>query len=160
MKQLSISKYLMIMVSFLLAMMLMILPIPSWANWLRPEWVTMALICWVLIIPERISVGWAFVIGLLLDALTGTVLGEHALALVIIAYFITKFQLRISLFGLLQQFITVFIAIIIYQLCLFCVQGLTGSGLMAWQYWLSSLTSALLWPWMFILLRGFYAGTK
>jgi rod shape-determining protein MreD len=160
MKGIAISKCLIVMVSFLLALMLMILPLPGWANWLRPEWVPMVLICWTLIIPSRISIGWAFIIGLLLDALTGTILGEHALALVIIAYFITKFQLRISLFGLLQQFITVFITVIIYQLCLLCVQGLTGSGFMAWQYWLSSLTSALLWPWMFILLRGFYLGSK
>ena len=74
-----------IIFSLLLAMMLAIFPLPGWLNLLRPLWVVMVLMYLVLLMPQHMSVGWAWIIGLLLDVLTGTVLGEHAIALVIIA---------------------------------------------------------------------------
>lgn len=152
--------YFIIVISFLLAMMLTILPLPNWANWLRPIWILIVLIYWVLMMPNSISIEVAWILGLLLDVLTGTTLGEHALILVIVAYFINKFYLRMRLFSLWQQTLTVFTIVVIYQVFIFCIQGLTGSILITWQYWLSSLTSAMLWPWLFTLLQGFCTEAK
>ncbi|KPJ67423.1 MAG: hypothetical protein AMJ43_03965 [Coxiella sp. DG_40] len=147
-------------ISFLLAMMLTILPLPNWANWLRPAWILMALIYWVIKVPNSISIEVAWILGLLQDILTGTTLGEHALILVIIAYFISKFYLKIRLLSLLQQSLVVFTIAITYQSLIFCTQCLTGPTLITWQYWLSSLTSSLLWPWLFTLLQQLYPETK
>jgi rod shape-determining protein MreD len=149
-----------IAVSFLLAMMLTILPLPNWANWLRPAWVLIVLIYWVFTMPNIITIEIAWFIGLLLDALTGTTLGEHALALVIITYLINKFYFRMLLSSLWQQTLTIFIIVVIYYSLIFCIQGLIGFTPITWQYWLSSLTSAILWPWLFTLLHGLCIETE
>jgi len=147
-----------IIFSLLLAMMLAIFPLPGWLNLLRPLWVVMVLMYLVLLMPQHMSVGWAWIIGLLLDVLTGTVLGVHALALVVVVYVITKFSHRIRLFSVWQQALTVFIIITVYQAILFWIQAEVGTMLISWQYWLPSLTSAILWPLVFILMDKLYSG--
>lgn len=146
--------YIIITVSFLLAMMLTILPLPNWANWLRPSWVLIILIYWVFTMPYFISIEITWIIGLLLDALTGTTLGEHALAFVIITYLIHKFHLKMLLFDLWQQTLMIFIIVVVYYILIFCIQGLTGFTSITWRYWLACFTSTILWPWLFTLLHG------
>lgn len=146
-------RFLIISITLCLAMMLTILPLPSWAAWLRPQWVMLVMIYWCLAIPERISVGVAWLIGLLLDVLQGTLLGQHALALAVVAYFIVKFHPRIRLYPIWQKTIIVFFLSLTYLALIFWVQGLMGILPNTWEYWLPAITSTLLWPWVFIILR-------
>lgn len=148
-----LSRTFIIGLSFITAMMLTILPLPSWAVWLRPEWVMLVVVYWCLALPERISVGIAWVIGLLLDVLLGTLLGQHALALAVVAYFIVKFYPRIRLYPIWQKTLVVFILSVIYLGLLYWVQGLMGILPNSWGFWIPALTTALLWPWVFIILR-------
>lgn len=146
-------KALLIIFSFIVAMMLAIVPMPSWLNWLRPDWVAMVLIYWVLVLPNVVSIGMAWVIGLLLDALTGSVLGAHAYALVCVAYFVLKFQMRIHLLDLTQKAVIVFIAILLYQLVIFAINGMLGRMPATFLYWLPCLSSAIIWPWIYLVLN-------
>lgn len=136
-----------------LAMMLTILPLPSWATWLRPQWVMLVMIYWCLALPERISVGMAWVVGLFLDVLQGTLLGQHALALAVVAYFIVKFHPRIRLYPIWQKTFIVFFLSLVYLALLFWVQGLMGILPNTLEFWSPAITSSLLFPWVFIILR-------
>jgi rod shape-determining protein MreD len=69
-----------ILLSFAVAMLLTIIPIPDALRVLRPDWVALTLIFWCLALPYRIGVVSGFFAGLFLDVLTGTLLGQHALA--------------------------------------------------------------------------------
>lgn len=140
-------------VTVLIAMMLTILPLPDWAIWLRPEWVMLVMIYWCLAIPERFSVGVAWIIGLLLDILQGTLLGQHALALSVVAYFIVKFHPRLRLYPIWHKTLIVFLLSLVYLALLYWVQGLMGILPRSWEAWSPAMTSALLWPWIFIVLR-------
>lgn len=140
-------------ISILLAMMLSILPLPDWAIWLRPQWVVLVVIYWCLALPERVSVGIAWMIGLLMDVLLGTLLGQHAFALVVVAYIVVKFHPRIRLYPLWQKTLLVFVLLLVYLSLIFWVQGLLGVLPTTWEFWLTAVTSALLWPWVFIILR-------
>lgn len=136
-----------------LALILTILPLPNWAFWLRPEWVMLVLIYWCLALPERISVGIAWFLGLLMDVLQGTLLGQHALALAVVAYFIVKFHPRIRLFPIWQKSLIVFFLSVIYLALIYWVQGMMGVTPKTWEYWLPALTTTLLWPWVFFIMR-------
>lgn len=140
-------------VSLIVAMMLTILPLPEWAVWLRPQWVLLVVLYWCLALPERMSVGIAWFVGLLLDVLLGTLLGQHALALAVAAYFVVKFHPRIRLFPIWQKTLIIFFLSLIYLSLLYWVQGLMGILPKRWDFWMPALTSALLWPWVFIILR-------
>jgi rod shape-determining protein MreD len=139
--------------SFLIAFILTLLPMPSWTVWLRPAWVLMILIYWTIAAPLRVNVGVACVTGIFLDVLEGTLLGEHALALIVVIYLVTRMYSRLRMFLLLQQGMIIFFLVLLYQFILFCIQGFLGTLPTSWLYWSCSLTSALLWPWVCSMLR-------
>ena len=62
-----------IILSFVIALMLDVLPLPNWAEWFRPEWMVMVLIFWVLVLPQRVNVGVAWVVGLVLDVVNNAI---------------------------------------------------------------------------------------
>lgn len=149
-----------IIFSILIALILAQLPMPVWTVWLRPAWVLMILIYWAMMAPYRVSVGVAWLTGIVVDLLTGTLLGEHALAYTVIIYFISRMYIRLRMFPLLQQGISIFFFVISYQFILYCIQGFIGQLPSTSLYWLSSLTSMLLWPWLFVLLRDYCGWSK
>lgn len=142
-------------ITLMIAFILTLLPMPHWTIWLRPAWVLMMLIYWAMVMPYRVSVGLAWVSGLVLDLLNGTLLGEHALAFTIIIYFVARMQIRLNMFPLLQQGLSISMFLLCYQFILYCIQGFIGELPDSHLYWLSSLTSTLLWPWLFVLMRDY-----
>lgn len=142
-----------ILTTFLIALVLALLPMPDWTVWLRPAWVLMVLIYWGMMIPYRVSVGVAWMLGIVMDLLTGAVLGEHALAYTVVIYFVSRIYIRLRMYPLIQQGLSIFVFVLLYQFIIYCVQGFVGELPGSHLYWLSSVTSMLLWPWMFVLMR-------
>jgi len=134
-------------------MVLTILPLPAWAVWFRPSWVLMILVFWLLLFPNYINLGVFWVVGMLMDLLTGTLLGQHAFIYVGIAYFVIRFLSRLTLFSLYQQsFIWILISFV-YFLIQYLVMGMVGQLPHTLQYWMPILINAILWPWLFLFLR-------
>ncbi len=142
-----------IITTLLIALMLAILPMPEWTIWLRPAWVLMVLIYWTMKLPNRVGVSTAWTTGLIVDLLNGSVLGEHALAFTIVIYFVSRMYMRLNMYLLMQQSMSIFMLILLYQFILYCIQGFVGELPSSQLYWLSSLTSMMLWPWLFVLMR-------
>lgn len=149
-----------ILTTLLIALILALLPMPEWTVWLRPAWVLMVLIYWAMTVPYRVGVGVAWLMGLILDLLNGTLLGEHALALTVIIYFVSRIYIRLRMSPSLQQGMSIFAFVLLYQFILYCVQGFIGQLPESYLYWLSPVTSMLLWPWLFVLLRDFHRRFK
>jgi rod shape-determining protein MreD len=84
------------MISMIAALVLAIAPMPNWAETFRPDWVTLTLIYWAMNLPRTYSVGWAWVIGLILDVAQGTLLGQHALALTLVIFVTVRFHLQLA----------------------------------------------------------------
>jgi len=143
-----------IFISFALALLLTMLPLPSWAQIFRPEWVTLVLIYWCMALPSRISIGWAWAAGIMLDVTLGNLLGLHALSLTIVAFLTIKLYQRIRVYPLGQQALAVLILVAMSQLLTLWILGIIGSTPGSWTYWLPSISSAILWPWLFVILRG------
>jgi len=142
-----------IAISFIAALMLTMMPLPEWARAFRPQWVTMVLIYWCMALPGRVGIGWGWVMGLLLDVTSGSVLGQNALSLALIAYVVTMLYQRLRLYPQSQQAIIVALLIFLQLLLTLWVKGATGAAPDSWTYWLTGLSTALLWPWAFLLLR-------
>ena len=142
-----------ITLSFIVALMLTIIPLPSWAALVRPEWVLIVFIYWWIALPERIGVGIGWIMGLFLDVVRGTLLGQHALALTIVALITLKLHQRIRVFPLYQQALIVLLLLILQAMIIVWIRGITGSAPQIWIILLPTITSALLWPWLFIFMR-------
>ncbi len=133
-------------ITFIMAICLSIIALPDWANWLRPEWVVLVLCFWILKYPQKYNLGLAWTVGLLLDALYGTVLGEHALAMTIVAFLIYRFQRIINHYPVWFQGIFIMLCGFAYNMILFLLQWALGHGVHDWRFWITPLLSCVLWP--------------
>jgi len=142
-----------ILLSFIVAFMLTAMPLPEWASNWRPMWVTMVLVYWCMALPTRVGIGIAWTAGLLLDVLQGTLLGQNALGLAVLAYIVLNIHQRLRVFPLTQQAILICIFTLIFLLLSLWVRGIMGVPPQSWTFWMPAFTSMLLWPWLFIILR-------
>ncbi|MCW5589182.1 MAG: rod shape-determining protein MreD [Legionellales bacterium] len=145
---------LIISASIITAFILIALPLPEWFEPLRPAWVALVVIYWTMALPHRFSIGWAWITGILLDILQGTLLGSHALALAVVAYIVAKWYVRLRLFSLLQQSLFVLLFLLLYQLLLYWPQAALKHESVPWLFWCSPLLGMALWPWVYHTLRG------
>jgi rod shape-determining protein MreD len=143
-----------ILLSFAVAMLLTIVPLPDGLRTLRPDWLGLTLIFWCLVLPYRVSVGSGFLAGLLLDVLSGTLLGEHALSLSLIAYLCVRLHQRIRVYPMWQQALTVMLFLILHQLITLWIDSIIGRPAPPISYWAPSLIGAALWPFIFHLLTS------
>lgn len=142
-----------IVVSFVLALMLTALPLPSWAEPWRPAWVTLVLVYWVLALPHRVGVGVGWVLGLLLDVMMGTLLGQHALSLALVAFLALRLHQRLRVLPAWQQGASIFLLVVLDRALSLWVTGIQGMPTEARAIWAPAVTSTVLWPWLFVVLR-------
>ncbi len=147
------SGYTAIVLSFVVALMLTALPMPAWAALWRPAWVALVLIYWCMAAPMVAGVVMGWTLGLFLDVLAGELLGQHALALAIVAFVAHRFHRQVRVLPVWQQGVSVFGLVFLYQALILWITGIQGMPILAAAYWSSPLVSMLLWPWIFIVLR-------
>jgi len=134
------------------AMLLTIVPLPGFVQPLQPYWVALVLIYWCLETQGLVRLGGAFLAGLVLDLLTGSLLGMHALGLVILVYLVTRFRARLRFFPPWQQALSVLALLLNDRIILLWIVGLRGDPLPSASFWLAPVVGTLLWPWVFLLL--------
>lgn len=138
---------------FIVAFVLEIMPWPVGFQGYRPAWVVLVLIYWALAIPDKISVGTAFLAGLVWDVILGSILGIHALVLSIAIYFVAKHHLILRNLSLWLQSILVMVYIALIRLMIFFVELVLHSAEFNSQEVIGAIISGMLWPWIFLLMR-------
>lgn len=138
--------------SIAIALLLGLLPMPAYLAPFKPYWLGLVLCYWLLETPGRVGLGVAFGLGLLADLLFGSLLGEQALRLCILAFIVLRFRARLRFFTLTQQALAVFALMVNDRAVVLMVRALSGEGVPPWPFWLSPLVALLLWPWLFLLL--------
>ena len=146
-------RFLVIYISLLLALVLMILPLPDWVQVYRPNWVALALIYWSMALPKHVGLWFAFLTGIVVDVSQGTLFGQHTLALVVIIFINLNFYQRIRVLNLPQQAIYVFALLLINQVLVAWVEGIMGRPTPLMSFFGAPLVGMLIWPWIFIVLR-------
>jgi rod shape-determining protein MreD len=93
-----------------------------------------------------VGIGWAFVLGLLMDVHQGALLGQHALAYALLSFAAISVHRRLLWFGLAAQaaqIVPLFAASHAVQLL---VRLIAGDGTPGWSLVLAPLFEAMLWP--------------
>ncbi len=138
-----------IYITLLFAILLMLVPLPDTLRYARPEWVVMTLIYWAMALPQRVSIGVAWLTGLVMDVVTGGILGIHAFAYALVIYLVGRLHLQIRQYPLWQQ---AFIILSLVFLVHFIVM-LSAPINFSWNHWLTVLSSTLVWPIVYAVLR-------
>ena len=132
----------------------MLIPLPSWVEPLRPDWVALILIYWCISLPVHTGLITGFIFGLVLDIAMGTLLGQHGLGLTLISFLALRNHQRFRIFPPIQQGFIVMIILLFKQLLFLWIYGMTKrapDSLLL--YFLSSVISMVLWPWISIVMR-------
>jgi len=118
-----LKKSLWIITSFIVAFMLSLVPYSSEVVVIRPNWVLLVLSYWIVALPNGLNLGIAWFLGLLTDVLCNSLLGEHALAMVVVAYVLMRMRQQVRMAPLWQQVAMIFIIVLIYQMIIYCIQA-------------------------------------
>ena len=145
-----------ILVSFIVALLLTSIPVPEWVERFRPNWLCLVLIYWCMAAPARVGVGTGWLLGLFLDAARGTLLGQHALALALVAFLTLRTYRRIRVFPLWQQSLSILMFLLVNQVSVFWINGIVGYPPRDLWYLTPAVGGMLLWPWVFIILRDLH----
>ena len=146
-----------IAITFVIALTLTIMPLPQGVplelGYLRPEWVVLVLVYWAIALPHRVGIVVAWILGILVDVLTGSLLGLHAISLMAVAWIATSLYQRMRMFSVWQQSLIVLATVGVHQLITFWIESI--AGLRDWNMWylMTAVVSAMFWPWIFLGLR-------
>lgn len=142
-----------ILSSFIIALLLDSAPLPGWADRFRPDWPALVLLYWCMALPHRVGIGSAWLLGLVVDALKGALIGQNALGLAIIAYLTIRTHRRIRVFPLWQQALSVAVFLLCKLLLVTWINGIIGYPPQDWWFLAPLFGSVLFWPWVYIVLR-------
>jgi len=143
--------------SLLLALLLMLMPLPVALLPLKPYWPALVLLYWTLEAPEHVSIGLAFAVGLGADLLDGALLGEQALRLTVLVFLALRFRSRLRFFPMWQQTLAVLLLLLNDRVLLLAVRLFAGDPWPPAAYWLAPFAGALLWPFVFLLFDNLRA---
>jgi len=145
--------------TLIVAFLLYLLPWAGFGLLIRPDFVLLALLYWMLRAPHLCNVGTAWLMGLLIDVASGSFFGQYALAYSVTAYFALYYQRRLVLFSAWQQAGYVMLLLLVSQIVLLVIKLMAGNALPGWSYFLSSLSGVLLWQ-LLVFSRVINADSK
>lgn len=131
--------------SLLAGFLLYLLPWAGFGLVLRPDFVLLVLIYWLIRAPHLCNIGTAWLMGMLIDLAGGDLFGQHALAYVLAAFLAIFYQRRATLFNRWQQAGYVFMLLVVSQTVLLVLKLFGGADLPGWGYLLPSVVGILLW---------------
>lgn len=130
---------------------LTILPLPEWLNLFRPS-VALLLILYVqFYIPKYFTVPFLFVMGLCLDALLASIIGEHVFALLLTTWISSILARRFNFFPIGQQMLLILVFSFIYQFALEFTNAFLGYNYNLFAVAGTAMVSMLVWPWARLL---------
>ncbi len=141
-----------IVASFAAAGCLNVLPLGWLGGYFQPDWVALVLIYWCFWEPERVGAVAGWCAGLMLDLLTGGILGRFALGKTIVGFAANKISLRLRVYPVWQQCVGVAAIIALDTLTHAVVHLLLEEGPMPLARWLTPAASMIMWPLVVVLL--------
>jgi len=140
-------------ITLFVALMANLLPLTGWILALRPDFVALVLLYWGIYQPRKIGFLPAWLLGLAMDVADGSLFGQHALAYSVMMFAAIALHRRVSMFDMRHQMLHVLPLLVTMQLIVLAVRHAAGDAFPGWWYFLSSITGALLWPAMYVLLK-------
>ena len=114
----------------------------AWA----PDVLAVVLVFWTVHQPLRVSIGAAFVFGLLMDVHQGGLLGQHAMAYTVLSFLAITAHRRLLWFTVPSQAAQVLPLFVVAHALELLLRLLGGGTFPGWWVLLAPLLEAALWP--------------
>lgn len=144
-----------ILFSLFVALFLNLLPIGRVAG--VPDWVALVLAFWCVREPLKVGMAAGFILGVVTDVADASLMGQHALAYVLLAFAASGLSRRILWFPLGQQALHILPLLFGAQLVMLLVRMASGAEFPGVLYLLAPVIAAGLWhPITYLLLMPQY----
>ncbi len=145
---------LVIWLTLLIGLCVQIIPWSPEYNMFKPHLLMLIMAYWLIALPHRIGMSIAFLLGIILDLFSGSLLGIHAFIFSCVAYLLMfKFQLIRNL-ALWQQSIIIFAVSLCYNILVFLFQVSIYHTITISPFILvSSFVDGVLWIVIYLFLR-------
>jgi rod shape-determining protein MreD len=140
--------------SLLVALILDLFELPYFLAVVRPLWVPLVLCYWAMSVPQPTGLMTAWIMGLLMDVLLGSVLGQHALGLTIVVFLVLQLRSVLALFPVWQEALALTPVWLLYAFLMFWIDGATGHQADPWMRWLPVISTSAAWPLVIVTLNA------
>ncbi len=140
-----------LLIAFIAALVLSILPMPQLLSAFRPPWVLLLVLYIEYFIPGKFHISTLLLVGLVLDVLLSTVIGEHSFALLLVTWIASTRSRRFQFFSMMQQITLIGLFCFIYQTIISGTDALLAFNYSVLMPIASSLLSMFIWPWIRLL---------
>jgi len=136
---------------FVAALSLSILPLPSFISACRPPWILLLALYSEYYLPGNCKYITFLFLGLILDVLLSTVIGEHAFALLLVMWIASSRSRRFQFFSMVQQICLVGFFCLMYNLVICLINALLGYNYNLFAPFVSAILGMFFWPWIRLL---------
>lgn len=138
-------------VGFIAALILSILPMPELISAFRPPWILLLVLYIEYFLPGNFKLTTLLIVGLVLDVLLSTVIGEHSFALLFVTWIASTKSRRFQFFSMMQQIFLIGFFCLLYQSAISLVDGLLGFNYSVFVPFASAMMGMFFWPWIRLL---------
>ena len=122
-----------------------------------PDWVAMVICFWGVRENRKVGMGISMLLGIIMDVADASIMGQHALAYVLVGYLSSLLSRRILWFPLTQQALHIFPILLLAQLVQWAIRLVGGGEFPGFGFFLGPLIAALLWvPGTYLMLLPQY----
>ncbi|MBC8518867.1 MAG: rod shape-determining protein MreD [Gammaproteobacteria bacterium] len=133
------------------AIILTVVPLPEYLRPFRPHWIILALFYLGVFSPMQSGIVRSWLLGVVVDVLTGTLMGMHALTFSLTTFITLRFHLQLRVFVVAQQMITITILILLNLIVEIMIRAATGNLVDTIYFWGPLISTPLFWPPVYIL---------
>jgi rod shape-determining protein MreD len=140
-----------VIITLTIALIFQLYPWSGYGITLRPDFLLVVTLYWVLRAPNMCNVGVAWLAGLMVDLSTGSLLGQHALSFAFTAFLGLQYQRRLVLFNKWQLSAYVLTLLTVERIIVLILKIFADNDTPGFSYLLPILTSLLLWQLMIVI---------
>ena len=117
-----------------------------------PDWIALVLVFWCLHQPLKVGMSAGFILGLLMDVVDGSLMGQHALAYTALSYFAITIHRRLLWFPVPSQALQIMPLFLAAHAIELAIRMIAGGLFPGWSVLLAPVLESLLWPVASVLL--------
>lgn len=140
-----------VLLTLLVALTFQLYPWSGQGVILRPDFLLVVTLYWVIRAPYLINVGLAWFAGLIVDLSTGSLLGQHALAFGFAAFLALLYQRRLVLFNRWQLTVYIFALLVAERAIVLMLKLFADYDNPGLSYFWPVVTSLILWQLMVLM---------
>ena len=150
----TISAWLPIIISIFVSALLSVYPLGSVLANMRPMFLFVVTLFWVLHRPWLVGIWFALFTGLLSDLLLDTTLGQQAIASVLSVFVLQLLSANAKQIADVRAWFLASVSILVYSLVLLLLQ-IQDAQVVLWRSGLPMITGILIWPLVVLLLKRY-----